>query len=108
MNETPVAVTRTFSLAAPAGAAARALADDPAVSEVRVESGGRRLRVTYDLRHLRFEDVERRLEELGAPAATGLAAGLRRNWAHFQETNLIDQANIVHQCCSNPPTKGQH
>ncbi len=98
----PLLVTRTVALAAPAGPVAGRLAGVAGIAEV--EAQGRRLRVRYDLRRLRFDDVLALLAAAGGPAAGGLMHRLRLGWVRFNEANRLDQADIVHQCCGKPPT----
>lgn len=99
MTTEALVVTRSFPLHGD-GAAATALRGLPGVEAVQPASGGRRLRISYDLRRIGFAEVER---ALGGPAG-GLAASVRRGWAVFTERNILASARAeARPCCSRPP-----
>lgn len=103
MTPGSLTVTRSIPLTTSAKDAVALLAGAPGVSSVEV-TGNRRLRVSYDPRHIRFDDVERILDDGGAMPAGGIFHSLARSWARFTEANLVDQSRIAHQCCNIPPT----
>ncbi len=100
----PLINTRRFGLAvADDGRAAAAIGAMPGVLEAVTSGEGRRMTVTYDLRRVGGEDIERRLDEVGARPAPGPLETLRRRFARFTEANLLDQSRLEHHCCSQPP-----
>jgi len=103
MTAGSLTVTRRIRLKTSPSTAAELLTGIPGIETVR-PVGDRRLEVTYNLSHLRLDDVERRLVDGGATLADTLWHSLRKNWLRFTETNLVDQAHIVHHCCNTPPT----
>lgn len=103
MTDGSLTVTRCIRLKTSASTAAELLTGTPGIEAV-VPIGGRRLEVVYDLRHVRLDDVERRLVEGGAMLANTPWHSLRKSWLRFTEANLVDQSRIVHHCCNTPPT----
>ena len=102
MTTHPVNVTRTIRLAVPAGRAT-VLAGIPGVAGATAD--GRRLRVSYDLNLLGFDDIIGLLSAAGLAPAGGLIERTKRRWIRFTERNLLDQSKIVHRCCSDPPER---
>lgn len=105
MTHDPLTVTRTIRLARPDnGNAELALATTLGVLGVTATEG-RRLKVTYDLRRLRLEDVLRVMTGCGTSPSSSPLTRLRLWLAGFEEDNLLDQAKLVHHCCSVPPRR---
>ena len=96
-------VTRTLVLAEPAedGRIAR-LAEVEGVIAVTPSANRKRLRVTYDVRAMVMEALQKEAATLGFKLSSGLFARLGRACASFQDDNLRSQAKLVHQCCSTP------
>ncbi|MCR6628920.1 MAG: hypothetical protein NVV74_02035 [Magnetospirillum sp.] len=97
-------VTRTLALALPA--------DDVQISRLAATEGvlavlpspdGRRLKVTYDVRGMVMDALEKVVVSLGLKPSGGMVARLSRAWAGFQDDNLRSQAKLVHNCCNVPP-----
>jgi hypothetical protein len=101
MDAPPILIIRTVFLKTPAGSTVAALVGTAGVSDVQPR--GRRLRVRYDLRCLRYDDIQRLASAAGLSPANGILCRLYRYWARFNEANLLDQANLVHHCCGTPP-----
>jgi hypothetical protein len=113
MTTDPLVVTRIVALGgAPTdveiATVASALAALPGMHAVQVGHGGRRVKVSYDLRRLRLDDVEKTAAAAGGVPARGLFAALWRNWAAFTEENKLACVRAeVRPCCSRPPD-GEH
>ncbi len=108
MTTDPLVVTHTIALGAPTPAAVAAvvaaLAATPGVHDAHAASGGLRVKVCYDLRHLRLDDVAAAIRAAGATPAGGLLAGLWRRWASFTENNMLASVRAeVRPCCNLPP-----
>lgn len=107
MTQDPLIVTRIIRLARPdTGDAELALATTPGVLGVTTAKDRRRLKVTYDLQHLHLADVLKTIAGGGAALSSDPLARFRLWLAEFQEDNLLDQANLVHNCCNVPPRRG--
>lgn len=107
MTHDPLIVTRIIRLATPDnGDAELALATTPGVLGVTSLHDRRHLKVSYDLRRLHLGDVLQAMTESGVVLSSTPLARFRLWLAGFQEDNLLDQANLVHHCCSVPPRRG--
>lgn len=106
MTHDPLTVTRTIRLARPDnGDAELALATTPGVLGITATEDHCRLKVTYDLRRLQLEDVLKVATGCGAPPSSSWPTRFRLWLAGFEEDNLLDQAKLVHHCCSVPPRR---
>jgi hypothetical protein len=105
MNHGANLVERTITLGAPADEArlARLRAADGVVLVCRLSDAS--LEVTYDLDRMNLAKLESLMADAGLPLASGFFARLARRWAAFQEDNQRAHSKIVHQCCSNPPSR---
>lgn len=105
MSGDPLMMSRRVALrGAAADGVAAALTARQGVAAVRLCRDGRTVEVTYDLRHLRFEDVEAVIGGAGGRPATGLFQTLRRGWTRFTEENLLASVSApVSPCCNRPP-----
>lgn len=68
------------------------------VKAVGAEAGGRVL-VAYDLRQLRFDDLEAVAVEAGAERRGGILNALRRNWIRFNDETLRSNADLPGSPC---------
>ena len=105
MTTDPLVVTHTIALGgADAAAVVAALAATPGVHDAHAVGHGRQVKVSYDLRHVRLDDVEKTAAAAGAALARGVLAALWRNWAAFTEDNKLASVRAeVRHCCSQPP-----
>ncbi len=102
MSDGIVSMSRTFTLATPAGEASLArLRSAEGITAVRGEAGARRIEVAFDLACLDGADVVSILERSGLALADGFLARLSRRWSDFRENNLRDQSKIKRRCCGN-------
>ena len=62
-----------------------------------------RVTVTYDLKRVRIQEVEKLLADIGYPPAQGFFQRQRRRLLHFAEQNERDNLKHVGHCCSKPP-----
>ncbi|MBF0164417.1 MAG: heavy-metal-associated domain-containing protein [Magnetococcales bacterium] len=62
-----------------------------------------RVTVTYDLKQVRLEALEKLLTEIGFPPDPGLPHRLRRDWWRFVDQNTLDHCQHRSACCSKPP-----
>lgn len=104
MTTDPLVVTHILSLegATPERVVA-VLAATQRIKDVLPKAAGRFL-VTYDLRELRLDGVEKVAAQAGAKPSAGIINTLRRQWIRFTDDNLA--ANIsapVSPCCNRPP-----
>ncbi len=73
------------------------------VFEVRPDHQRGEVEVVYDLRKIRLESLEQKLNELGYPLKGGFWARKKRGFAHFKEQNEFDAISHKGHCCSKPP-----
>ncbi|CAA7628008.1 hypothetical protein MCP1_90032 [Candidatus Terasakiella magnetica] len=105
MSTDALVVTHSFALrgAAPDSVTAT-LKERPGVKDVHTGKNGRNLSVTYDLRFLRFDDIEQTVDKFGARPAIGFVSTIRRSWKRFTEENLLASVSApVSPCCNRPP-----
>ncbi|MBF0417771.1 MAG: heavy-metal-associated domain-containing protein [Magnetococcales bacterium] len=72
---------------------------------VRVDADWQRSRitVTYDLKQVRLEALEKVLTEIGFPPDPGLIHRLWRAWWRFVDQNTLDHCEHRGACCSRSP-----
>jgi hypothetical protein len=104
MTSDPLVVSHTLSLSAQdIGPVVAALEAEPGIADVHADKGGH-LTVTYDLRHLRLDDIETIAAKAGATPAGGLFNSLRRGWIKFTDDNIASNVSApVSPCCNRPP-----
>jgi hypothetical protein len=105
MTTDSLIVTHTIALnGAAAEALVAALTAKPGVKSVRAEANGDRFEVTYDLRHLRLDDVEQAAVAVGATPPKGVLTMIRRRWIRFTDENLFSSVSApAAPCCNRPP-----
>lgn len=105
MTTDALIVTHTIPLnGAAAEAVIVALTAKPGVKSVCAEANGDRFEVTYDLRHLRLDDVEQAAVAVGAKPPKGVLNTIRRNWIRFSDENLFSSVSApAAPCCNRPP-----
>lgn len=104
MADTTITRTLVLSVAAPPAQVA-ALAVAEGVLGVEASSDGKRLSITYDLRHTVLDALAKVAAGQGLLLSQGLCARMGRAWASFQDDNLRSQAKLEHHCCSTPPKR---
>jgi copper chaperone CopZ len=62
-----------------------------------------RVVVTYNLKQIRFLEIEKLLTDMGYPSDKNFLSRLKRGWTLFKEKNQIDNLKHVGACCSKPP-----
>jgi len=104
MTDIPLIRTRILALARLADPAvvARVGASD-GIMAIHILPGQRRLEVSYDLRRVKLPDLTARLAAEAMPLSRSPLARLARALAAFKDENRLDQAEVVHHCCSAPP-----
>ena len=66
------------------------------------------LRLEYDLRQVRFEDIEKAIEKSGLKLSQKRFQRWKRRMAKFTEQNELDNLNApVSSCCELPDTKAE-
>ncbi|KAF0224643.1 MAG: hypothetical protein FD176_825 [Rhodospirillaceae bacterium] len=105
MTTDSLIVTHTIALnGAAAEAVVAALTAKPGVKGVRAEANRDRFEVTYDLRHLRLDDVEQAAVAVGAIPAKGILNTIRRGWIRFTDENIFSSVSApAAPCCNRPP-----
>ncbi len=73
------------------------------VFEVRPDHHKDQVGVTYDLRKIRLEAIEDKLNKLGYPLENGFWIRKKRSFTHFKEQNEYDTMTHKGHCCSKPP-----
>jgi len=103
----PIHVRRTFRLcgARPAFVLSAVVGKD-GVDEAVLTDGVLTLDIRYDLRHVRFDDIERVLDAAGRRRSANPFVRLRRFLIPIFEENAV--ASIlapIRPCCSQPPSE---
>ena len=99
----PIVLTQTVRLGAPLPDCAVAVLGGRAGILGVLATRRQKVRVTYDLRRICYEDIVTLITQAGVPPSGGFGLSLRRGWARFVESNLLAQAKVVHRCCNEPP-----
>ncbi len=106
MTTDPLIITHTVPLrGADATSVVAALTAAPGVRHIAADAEGRHVHITYDLRHLRGDDIEKAIDGAGARPATGPLTSLRRSWRRFTEGNILASVSRPYSSCCNKPPK---
>ncbi|MBF0214705.1 MAG: heavy-metal-associated domain-containing protein [Magnetococcales bacterium] len=62
-----------------------------------------RVIVTYDLRRVRIDALEKVLTEIGFPPDPGFFQRRRREWFRFVDQNILDACQHRGACCNKAP-----
>ena len=73
------------------------------IQDVQPDWRKNKVTLTYDLRTVRIQEVEKLLTEIGYPPDPGFFHRKKRDWIHFTEKNEVDNLRHVAHCCSKPP-----
>ena len=103
MTDMNMTVSRTIALAKPADEEAVGRVHRDGLVAIHAVAGGRRIEVTYDPRQLGLDMLEASLVAVGLEPSKGFFPRLARKWIAFRESNIREQAAIVHHCCNVPP-----
>lgn len=110
-RQDPLLKKRDFALAATAGGSSIQAIEDTlkakdGVTVAQIDTRRAVLRLEYDLRKVRFEDLEKRAQKAGLRFSGRFWQRWKRGMAKFTEQNELDSLNApVSSCCEDPREK---